>query len=102
MVAIELDSLAESEDSHEAIEFDIQLNQVPEEKWIEEFTIAYRILPNNIKPPVRVHDNCLLVSYLPRYANDLQSYIEFLKTAMERAEVEIDKTEAIARHGHQP
>jgi hypothetical protein len=100
--SIDLDSLAESEDSHEAIEFDAILNEVPPQKWIDEFEIAYRTLPNNIKPPVRIEGNRMCITYLPRYSDDLQSFMDFIQAAMQRAEIEIDKTEAIARHSHQP
>jgi hypothetical protein len=102
LTSADLDSLAESETTHEAIEFEVLLYPAPDEAWIEEFDIAYRILPNNIKPPVKVHEDRMLITYLPRYQNDLQAFFEFIKTVMGRAEEEIDKTEAIARHSHQP
>ena len=78
------------------------MNDTPSPKWIDEFEIAYRTLPNNIKPPIKIDGNRMLISFLPRYQNDLQSYIDFVKMIMDRAEEEIDKTEAIAMHGHQP
>jgi hypothetical protein len=100
--AIDLNSLAESETSHEAIEFEVLLNQTPDEKWVEEFDIAYRTLPNSIKPPVAINGDRMLISFLPRYANDLQAFFEFIQSVMRRAEEEMDKTEAIAKHSHQP
>ena len=100
--SIDLDSPAESEESHEAIDFDVMLNEAPDQKWTDEFEIAYRTLPNNIKPPVTIVGDRMHISFLPRYANDLQSYFEFIQAVMQRAEIEIDKTEAIAKHSHQP
>lgn len=100
MVGIDLDSLDESEDIHEAIEFDILLNQVPDPKWVDEFEIAYRVTPHPIKPPVHIVEDRLRTAFLPRYNDELQAFIEFLRDMMRRADIEVRKTEAIQKHGH--
>jgi hypothetical protein len=102
MVSIDLDSMEESETSHEAIEFDVVLSHAPDIKWVQEFEIAYKILPNNIKPPITIEGDRMTIGFLPRYENDLQSFFEFVKTVIQHAEDEIDKTEAIAKFEHQP
>jgi hypothetical protein len=100
MVGVDLDSLDESEDNHEAIEFDIMLSHVPDPKWVEEFEIAYRSNPHPIKPPVVVNDDRFTVQFLPRYSDELQSFIEFLQQMMDIADREVRTTLAIQKHGH--
>ena len=102
MAAIDFDSLVESEENHEAVEFDIMLTESPDQKWIEEFDLAYRNTPNDIKPPARISGDRLRIGYLPRYDFELQNYIEFLKTVMNKADEEVEATEAIARRGDRP
>ena len=98
--SFDLDSLDESDDNHEAIEFDILLNDSPDNKWCEEFEIAYRVMPNNIKPPVHINEDRMRIAYLPRYERDLPSYIDYLKSVVAVANEEVRKTEAIAKHSH--
>jgi hypothetical protein len=100
MIGVDLDSLDESEDNHEAVEFDILLSQVPDPKWVEEFDIAYRGMPNVIKPPVHVVEDRFRVAFLPRYDDELQNFVEFLRGVMSRADEEVRKTEAIQKVGH--
>ena len=100
MSKIDLESLVESPDNHEAVEFNILLTETPAPKWVEEFEIAYRLMPNNIKPPVHIEENHMRVAFLPRYENDLQGFIEFLKSVMRQADEEVAKTEAIVKFGH--
>jgi hypothetical protein len=100
MVGVDLDSLDESEDNHEAIEFDIMLSHVPDPKWVEEFEIAYRSTPHPIKPPVVVNDDRFTIQFLPRYSDELQEFIEFLQKMMDIADHEVRTTLAIQKHGH--
>jgi len=100
MVGVDLDSLDESEDNHEAIEFDIMLSHVPDPKWVEEFEIAYRQTPHPIKPPLSIAEDRMTIAFLPRYSDELQDYIDFLQTIMDRADEEVRMTLAIQKHGH--
>ena len=100
MSKIDLESLDESPDNHEAVEFNIVFNEPPSLKWVEEFEIAYRLMPNNIKPPVHIDGDHMRVAFLPRYENELQGFIEFLKSVMRQADEEVAKTEAIVKFGH--
>ena len=86
MSKIDLESLDESPDNHEAVEFNILFNETPSPKWVEEFEIAYRLMPNNIKPPVHIEGDHMRVAFLPRYESELQGFIEFLKSVMRQAE----------------
>ncbi len=100
ITGIDLDSLAESEDSHEAIEFDVLLNDEPNTKWTDEFNIAYAALPNNIKPPAHVMIDRIRIAFLPRYDRELQNYFEFLHRVLRITNEEVAKTEAISHRGN--
>lgn len=102
MAAIDFDSLAESQDNHEAVQFDILLTSTPDSKWVDEFEIAYRTMPYSIKPPVEVVGDRLRVAFLPRYDRDIQGYIEYLKTVMRKADTEVDLSESISQRGNRP
>jgi hypothetical protein len=100
MVGVDLDSLDESEDNHEAIAFDIMLSHDPDPKWVEEFEIAYRQTPYVIKPPLTISGDRMTIEFLPRYSDELQPYIDFLQTIVDRADQEVRMTLAIQKHGH--
>jgi hypothetical protein len=102
MQSIDLDSLEEAEENYEAVAFDIILSGPPQEKWIEEFDIAYRTMPFDIKPPAEVIGDRLRVEYMPRYGDELQEYIDYLKLVLERVEEEVDKSESILLHDDRP
>jgi hypothetical protein len=102
LASIDLDSVAESLTNYEAVEFDILLSEPVDDKWIEEFDIAYRNTPFEIKPPAHAKTDRITVEYLPRYDSELQNYIEWLKAVLARVDEEIRKTLDILEHDARP
>jgi hypothetical protein len=102
MQQIDMDDLQDVDDIPEAVRFSILLAGEPSSIWAQEFATAYGSIHHPIKPPVDVSGNRIWISYLPRYANDLQSYIDFLKNVVEAANREERRTLEIHEHdtGH--
>lgn len=97
LVRIDIDSIGDSDENAEAIVFDVVLNTQPPAQWIEEFEILYQRAPFTIKPPVAVEGDRLRVSFLPRYQNELQPFIDFLAQTTHLATAETRRTEMIKR-----
>ena len=97
LVSIDLNSIGDSDDNAEAIVFDVVLNFQPSAQWTEEFEILYQRTPFAIKPPVTVEGDRLRVSFLPRYQQDLQQFIDFLAQTAHLATAETRRTEMIKR-----
>ena len=74
---IDSDHLENIEGSRESVEFTVRLSSKPTEAWVQEFDQAYLQIPYTLKPPVRVYEDSLRIIYLPRYANELQSFFRF-------------------------
>lgn len=98
MLNVDTDTLQDVEEIPEAVRFSIVLDAEPSSTWIQEFTTAYGLMHHPIKPPCEVDADRLWIAFLPRYANDLQSYIDFLKMVVERANVEERRTLQMHEH----
>src|SRR5579864_4462114 len=82
---IDADDLQDVEDIPEAVRFSVLLSEEPSAAWKQEFTLAYRAMPNAVRPPVQIEGDRLWIAYLPRYSADLESYLRYLKAVVERA-----------------
>jgi hypothetical protein len=90
--SIDLDSVESVEDNPEAVTFDIILNTTPSTHWLEEFTYLYSRSQFGLKPPIHIFGDRMRVMYLPRYGEELQSFVSFLGLILERATQEARRT----------
>jgi len=97
---VDCDDLRDVEDVAEAIEFSVVLTQAPSDTWWSEFEPAYASMPYSIKPQVRLDGNRIWVTYLPRYENEVQAYVEFITKVVERANEEETLTYEVHLKGH--
>ena len=97
-VRVDADDLQDVEDIPEAVRFSIQLDHEPSGTWVQEFVSAYGLLHYAIKPPVEVIGDRLWISFLPRYGNELQAYVNFLKNVIDRANIEERRTLQMHEH----
>jgi hypothetical protein len=89
---VDIDSVESVEENPEAVTFDIVLNTVPPSHWLEEFEYLYSRSQYGLKPPIHVNGDRMHILYLPRYSSDLQEYIYFLGTVVDRATQESRRT----------
>jgi len=92
---IDTEHLENVEENREAVEFQVRLSAVPTEAWRHEFEQAYLHTTNTLKPPVRLVGDVLHIVYLPRYAGELQTYIEFLARIIKVSNAETHLTEEL-------
>ena len=92
---IDLDHLGNVEENREAVEFLVRLNTVPTDAWQQEFMVAYERTPYILKPPVRLVGDTIHIVYLPRYAGELQGYIDFLALIVARSNTETHRSEEL-------
>ena len=90
--SIDTDWVEDVEDNREAVLFRIFLNTTPTSAWVHEFDELYKAVPYLIKPPVTVVDDSIHVTYLPRYASELEEYTRFLGYIVKRANNETQIT----------
>jgi hypothetical protein len=95
---VDTDDLQDVDDIPEAVRFSVILDGEPSPTWVQEFVTAYALIHYAIKPPVEVIGDRIWIAYLPRYANDLQPYLNFLKTVVERANFEERRTLEMHEH----
>ena len=57
-------------------------------------------MPYSIKPQVRLDGNLIWVTYLPRYENEVQAYVEFLTKVVAGANEEEALTYEVHLKGH--
>jgi len=98
LMNVDTDNLQDVEDIPEAVQFAVVLSDEPSSIWVQEFGTAYGMLHHPIKPPFDVVKDRLWVSFLPRYASDLQAYVDFLKAVVDRANVEEKRTLQMHEH----
>lgn len=89
---IDTEHIDDAEDNPEALEFSVLLTGTPSEPWKQEFEQAYRQTPYTLKPPIEVIDDCMKVTFLPRYAAELDGYFKYLALVITRANEEIKRT----------
>ncbi len=89
---IDTEHLDDAEDNPEAVEFTVLLSGTPSDPWVQEFEQAYRQTPYTLKPPLDVAGDRLKITFLPRYASELQGYFAFLALIIRRANDEIKRT----------
>ncbi len=90
--AIDTERLDDAEDNPEAIEFNVLFSSAPSEPWKQEFEQAYRQTPYTLKPPIEVVEDRLKITFLPRYASELEGYFQFLALIVARANDELRRT----------
>jgi hypothetical protein len=90
--SIDIDSVESVEDNPEAVTFDILLNTIPSPHWLEEFEYLYSRSQFGLKPPIHVFGDRMRILYLPRYDEELQSFISFLSLILDRATQEARRT----------
>lgn len=95
MSRIDLDHLDDIEDNPEAVSFRIVFSEQPSEVWKIEFEEVYRRTPYSLKPPVTLDNDGLQVVYLPRYAPELQGFLQFLAYIVKRTNEEVLLTEEL-------
>lgn len=95
MSEIDLDRLEDIEDNPEAVSFRILLSERPSDAWKTEFDVIYQRTPYALKPPVVVERDALQIVYLPRYAPELQGFLQFLAFIVKRANEELLVTEEL-------
>jgi hypothetical protein len=98
MDRIDIDNLEDVEDIPEAVRFSIVLTAPPSAAWIQEFVSAYAAIRHPIKPPARIDEDRLWIAYLPRYARELPGYLEFLKSVVNTANQEEQRTLTMHEH----
>lgn len=89
---IDTEHLDDAEDNPEAVEFNVLLSGTPSEAWKQEFEQAYRQTPYTLKPPVEVIADRMRITFLPRYASELQGYFQYLALILARANDELKRT----------
>ena len=89
---IDTDSLEDVEDNREAVLFSVRLTRAVPEGWTHEFEQAYAQTPYMLKPPVQVDGDRLKVTFLPRYAGELDGFIHFLGLIVRHANDELRST----------
>ena len=92
---IDTDHLDDVEDNREAVRFRIRLSEMPPFGWNNEFDQIYKQTPYTLKPPVEVKDDALEVIFLPRYAGELQGFVQFLGLIARQANEELHKTDEL-------
>lgn len=92
---IDTEHLDDAEDNPEAVEFTVLLTQAPSVPWTQEFEQAYRQTPYTLKPPLEVMGDRMKITFLPRYASELEAYFKFLALIVARANDEIKRTASI-------
>lgn len=89
---IDTEHLDDAEDNPEAVDFHVLLSATPSEPWIQEFEQAYRQNPYTLKPPIEVVEDRMRITFLPRYASELEGYFKFLALMLARANDELKRT----------
>lgn len=89
---IDTEHLEDAEDNPEAVEFTVLLSTTPSAPWTQEFEQAYRQTPYTLKPPLEVVGDRMKITYLPRYAGELEAFFKFLALMLTRANDEIRRT----------
>jgi len=92
---IDTEHLDDAEDNPEAVDFTVLLTTTPSEPWTQEFEQAYRQTPYTLKPPIEVVGDRMKITFLPRYANELEGYFKFLALIIMRANDELRRTAEI-------
>ena len=92
MRGLDTEHLEDVEDNREAVQFSVLLSQSAPEMWTHEFDAAYKQTPYTLKPPVRVEGDRLKVIFLPRYAGELNAFVNFLALIVRRANDELRRT----------
>jgi len=90
--SIDLDSVESVDDNPEAVTFDIVLNIAPSAHWLEEFEYLYSRSQFGLKPPIHVAGDRMHILFLPRYGEELQSFVSFLSMILDRATQEARRT----------
>lgn len=93
--SIDTDHLENIEENREAIHFRVRLSAKPTAFWQTEFTQAYEQTPYTLKPPVRLEDDLLHITYLPRYTDELPAFFKFLALITRRSNEETHRTEEL-------
>ena len=81
--------------------FTVRLSCDPGPEWDEEFAAVYDAAEYPGKPPVVWRGDRLSVFYLPRYADDLPSYLRFLEQMIARANREVERRNSVLPHEEQ-
>lgn len=81
--------------------FTIRLTCNPGPEWDEEFVAVYDAAEYPGKPPVLWHGDRLTIFYLPRYADDLPSYLRFLEQMIARTNRAVEKRNSVLPHEEQ-
>jgi len=92
---IDTEHLDDAEDNPEAVEFTVLLSGTPSAPWNQEFEQAYRQTPYTLKPPVEVVGDRLKITFLPRYASEMDAFFKFLALMIARANDELRRTSEI-------
>jgi len=92
---IDTDDLGDVEDNREAVRFRVRLSETPPAGWTHEFDQIYKQTPYTLKPPVEVNGDALEVIFLPRYAGELQGFVQFLGLIVRHANDELHKTDEL-------
>ena len=92
---IDLDHLENVDDNPQAVSFRVMLSEMPQEGWTQEFDEIYRQTPYTVKPPVVVSKDTLEITFLPRYASELQGFFQFLGLIVRRANEELQRSEEL-------
>ncbi len=95
ITAIETDALEIDDAYPGAYGFYVRLSRDPGAEWATEFESAYDAAGYPGKPPIAFRGDTLCVFYLPRYADDLPSYLRFLHSIVNLTNQSVEKRNSI-------
>lgn len=81
--------------------FTARLTRDPGPEWAEEFTVVYESADYPGKPPVEWNGDHLSVFYLPRYADDLPTFLRFLEQMVARTNRAVEERNSVLPHEEQ-
>ena len=75
--------------------FYVRLSRDPGPEWAAEFQAVYDATRYPAKPPVEFRGDTLCVFFLPRYANDLPSYLRLLERVVSETNHAVEKRNSV-------
>jgi len=100
IVAFDTESLVVDDAHAGAYGFCVHLADQADPDWTAEFQDAYRRLPHPVQPPVEISGNQMTVFFLPRYQDELPSFLAHLLDVAAEANRQVDARNAVLPDDH--
>lgn len=92
---VESETLEVDDAYPETYGFYVRLSRDPGAEWANEFEAVYDAARAPGKPPIEFRGDTLCVFYLPRYADDLPRYLNFLKQMISETNASVEKRNSV-------